>query len=514
MLACGRGAADTDSSPGRGTMRLWTGMFLALALAASHARAFTYVPMTDAALIADGERVVHGTVEGVDAGASSGSEVVYILRPEGQQAQKERLLVRVPGAHPTATEGFFVAGAPHFEPGEEVVLVLGAADQQGVHGLAQFALGAFRVVDSLQGKALVRDLSAGHALGNNKSVPDGPRSLRGFLDYADAVRAGAVPADPDAYFIPESSLIRAATVNFTTFENGSGNPLRWRFDQGLTATYRRNGGAAFEPQLIAALDAFANAPDTEIATAFGGTTNFEGGTCEGRSAGVNGVLFGDPLNEIDGSFNCSRGGTLGIGGPCFGGSHTYNDSSYGTILAGRVVIQDGAECWMERNGGQNAAELLGHELGHSLGLAHSCADADSGPCDDDPVGDNDALMRARAHGDGRGASLGVDDLAALVFLYGVGSYTLNVATTGTGIGSVASDPAGISCPGDCAEDYATGTEVTLTATPASGSVFAGWSGDCSGPAATTAVTLSATRRCTARFNSDPASIILRDDFEP
>lgn len=51
---------------------------------------------------------------------------------------------------------------------------------------------------------------------------------------------------------------------------------------------------------------------------------------------------------------------------------------------------------------------------------------------------------------------------------------------GTGSGSVASSPAGISCGSDCTESYDFGTFVTLIAIPDSGAVFAGWSGHCSG----------------------------------
>ena len=59
---------------------------------------------------------------------------------------------------------------------------------------------------------------------------------------------------------------------------------------------------------------------------------------------------------------------------------------------------------------------------------------------------------------------------------------LRVLTTGLGSGTVTSNIAGISCPTDCTETYGSLQTVTLTATPATGSTFAGWDGDCTGTA--------------------------------
>ncbi len=71
-------------------------------------------------------------------------------------------------------------------------------------------------------------------------------------------------------------------------------------------------------------------------------------------------------------------------------------------------------------------------------------------------------------------------------------HTLTVEKAGTGTGTVTSSPAGIDCGTDCAEAYGEGTVVTLTATPAADSVFAGWSGgECSG-----------TGDCAVTINSD------------
>jgi hypothetical protein len=81
------------------------------------------------------------------------------------------------------------------------------------------------------------------------------------------------------------------------------------------------------------------------------------------------------------------------------------------------------------------------------------------------------------------------------------SFPLAVTTDGKGSGTVTSSPAGIDCGSDCDENFDTGAEVTLTATAAIGSVFAGWSGDCSGTGSCT-VTLSAARSVTATFDED------------
>lgn len=60
----------------------------------------------------------------------------------------------------------------------------------------------------------------------------------------------------------------------------------------------------------------------------------------------------------------------------------------------------------------------------------------------------------------------------------VSQYLLQVIRTGQG--TVTSLPPGIACGTDCEDEYADATTVTLTATPADQSQFAGWSGPCSG----------------------------------
>jgi hypothetical protein len=80
-------------------------------------------------------------------------------------------------------------------------------------------------------------------------------------------------------------------------------------------------------------------------------------------------------------------------------------------------------------------------------------------------------------------------------------HTLTVAVDGTGAGTVTSVPEGITVTsGDdpAAVDFPADTQVTLTATPVTGSVFTGWSGDCTGTG-TCALTMDGDKNVVATF---------------
>lgn len=76
-------------------------------------------------------------------------------------------------------------------------------------------------------------------------------------------------------------------------------------------------------------------------------------------------------------------------------------------------------------------------------------------------------------------------------------HRLAVTKTGAGSGAVTRNPAGTSCGTDCAEHLA-GAHVTLTAVPAAGSVFSGWSGPCTGTG-DCLLTMDAPKTLTATF---------------
>ena len=76
--------------------------------------------------------------------------------------------------------------------------------------------------------------------------------------------------------------------------------------------------------------------------------------------------------------------------------------------------------------------------------------------------------------------------------------TLSVNKVGQGVGRITSSPSGIDCGSACAADFLQGSTVVLTATPAAGSIFLGWSGSCAG-ASTCSLQMSADLSATARF---------------
>jgi Tol biopolymer transport system component len=97
--------------------------------------------------------------------------------------------------------------------------------------------------------------------------------------------------------------------------------------------------------------------------------------------------------------------------------------------------------------------------------------------------------------------LTIDDAKSAIADFTLNEYPLSVGKSGTGSGTVTSDPPGIDCGADCQEDFTYGTVVTLTAQAAVNSAFTGWSGDCSGTGACV-LTITQPYSVTADFKGD------------
>ncbi len=81
---------------------------------------------------------------------------------------------------------------------------------------------------------------------------------------------------------------------------------------------------------------------------------------------------------------------------------------------------------------------------------------------------------------------------------GTNRLTINVV----GGGTVTTEDGGVSCPGDCIEDYTTGARARVLAAPDAGSTLQGWSGDCAdlGNATDFILTMNQDWTCTATFS--------------
>jgi len=92
--------------------------------------------------------------------------------------------------------------------------------------------------------------------------------------------------------------------------------------------------------------------------------------------------------------------------------------------------------------------------------------------------------------------------SAIDNLYSKMSYRiLTIVKSGTGSGTVTSNPTGINCGTTCAYQFASGTNVTLTATPDASSTFSGWLGGATGSGSTVTVTMNSDTIVEAVFNT-------------
>jgi len=103
---------------------------------------------------------------------------------------------------------------------------------------------------------------------------------------------------------------------------------------------------------------------------------------------------------------------------------------------------------------------------------------------------------------GTTAGGGNSNSSGVVFALNTGNYAaLSVSVIGSPGGKVTSSPAGIDCGSTCSANFAAGTQIILSASPAAAWGLAGWGGACSGIARTCTVTMNANTGASASFTT-------------
>jgi hypothetical protein len=431
-------------------------LVLPLALMARPAAATTYMMMSDQALADQAAAVVDVEVVGVEPapvvdGPPATDYLVEVNRVLKGDLPGSTVVVRVPGGVNPQGLGLKIWGAPRFADGERAILFLRPA-KDGTYRIVHLMLGAFHQRVSGGRSVALRDFSEAHEMGAKGLIEDGGMdAVRDFDEFSDWVadRAQGMPDRGAGYVLGRAKAeLGSISESYSFLLPNDGNPIRWfRFDRGQNVEWRVQTSGQPGLSLDATIESFQIAmdtwnsdPGTNIDYVLAGTTSSNNGLSQADN--VNSIVFDDPFredpeNSVEGTFDCSEGGVIAVGGPYFFQStRTYNGKRYHEAAEADIVTNDGTEC-LFNNKPKTAQEVFAHELGHTLGMGHSK--------------ERDALMYANAHADGRGARLTDDDRAGIAVLYGNGS------GGGTGGG-----PVSLTAPARFAGRATSKTEVTLT----------------------------------------------------
>ncbi|HEX2253286.1 MAG TPA: fibronectin type III domain-containing protein [Thermoanaerobaculia bacterium] len=417
---------------------------LAVVLLALPAAATSFVMTSDEVLLEDSTGVVQARVLSVDSAPGRGlpatDYMIEVDRVVAGEVSGRNLIVRVPGGTRPDGSGWMVWGMPQMRLGERVLLFLRPRND-GTYSVTHLMLGAFHEV-LLDGKpVLVRELAGAQELTPAGVEPGSrahlrqPRDARAFTRWLEEADRGRVrPAD---YFVAvdgeqAAELVTGEYKLFTSSRDGLN--MRWfEFDSGATVDWRIHQSGQDGYTLAETIDAMRdgiavwnNDRATNINYRYVGTTSstdaFQGCSTPNDNDlcldGINSVIFDDADGSVGTPFNCGGfgSGTLAVGGPIFENSVIPGPGgkNYHPTLEAEVVLNEDIECLLTQGSNDRPAlaQLLGHELGHTLGITHPCEGAGCG----NEV-EQEAMMYPFFHQDGRGAVLNADDRAAARALY-------------------------------------------------------------------------------------------------
>jgi hypothetical protein len=385
-----------------------------LLLSAGPSVAVSYVVGSDETLLGVADLVaeveVLGTLPSSRPGVTDYHAVVLRRLSPGEVAST--VVIRQLGSLVAGEVSLHLDGVPAFEEGERAIVFLMRAED-GTYTIHDWALGAFSRVETSAGPVAVRPVQDAklYSLDLDETA-DGVRDYDRFAQWVEDSYAGRRRAAD--YFVEGSSGDLEAAF---TLLRRSKVPVRWfEFDQGSSVAWRIRtaGSLGTSAQFRRALDIWNGDAQSRVAYRYVGTTGSR--SAFRRSDRVNAIVFGDPQGNIPGRFTCGSPGIVAAGGPWTGASRArFKGVEFYRVLEADIVVNDGAECLLRQDRGL-AQELFAHELGHTLGLGHSCGDDASGACNSQRK--NEALMRATLHRDHRSGRLRNDDRAGVRYLYG------------------------------------------------------------------------------------------------
>jgi hypothetical protein len=303
-------------------------------------------------------------------------------RVAGPLEARERITVEAPGGELDGLE-WLVPGSPRFEPGQMYLLFL---DQKptGEWLPRMMAYGILRRVTGRDGSTLLAPLpeqtDIQPFLREDGILPEAVETYveGALLPHLREVAIGRQRWNARAVTARSAQVpmevYAMAPPSGCSFMQSGGNNARWQVFNSYTTIYADSDGdpsitdGGFT-QVSAAITDWNGIPSTTLSLVqYGGPMNFTL-TCtsdpqDHPGYGTNIVVFNDPCSDIADLSGCS--GTLGYGGPWMSGTHSFDGTTWATIVGWFVVLNNGVGCL----GSTGYKLMVEHELGHGLGFGH------------------------------------------------------------------------------------------------------------------------------------------------
>jgi hypothetical protein len=399
-----------------------------IGLMSGRAGGTTFVLMDERTLLESSHAVVVGTVTAIESTIAQPDGPIYTyvhVQPERiikGPLGKDPIVLREPGGV-VGDRHEWIYGAPEFWVGERTLLFL-SRNADGTLQTNSLSMGKYTLsVDTTGRTTAVRNFGNGTAVlapNTGNSLDETSPQTQPFLPLLGRLRSltraqgDTTPVLPLTVTPPE--LGTTPTEYHDSFTFLGNPPARWfEPDSGQPVDYfvdstgdAQLGLTSSRAAVDAALAAWTNVATSSLVLEDAGTTApIRLNDCSNTTSRV---IFNDPFGEVPDPSNC--GGVLAMGGYCTTGStKTINGIQFYQIVVGRVTVNNGwGNCFFWNQ--CNVAEVLTHEIGHTLGLGHS---SEASPEPNATLAD--ATMYFRAHLDGRCASLRSDDIAGISFIY-------------------------------------------------------------------------------------------------